>query len=166
MHYAGVVPLQGWLQLAVLATITALWMGVGLVAASLMRELGVPVGAWWWNLLCVSTGLTVARSAHRARVLTACLRLPPLAPGGRRGVASSVRAGVHSWRGCVLLCAPVMAVMLAGHDLMLMSLASAAVWWEAWHPRAWRDPMPTLLLAACAAWVVVTQLLPSGAGHG
>jgi len=29
-----------------------------------------------------------------------------------------------------------------------------------------RDPVPTLLLTACAGWVVVTQLLSAGAGHG
>jgi hypothetical protein len=61
-----------------------------------------------------------------------------------------------------LLCGPVMLAMVAAHSLPLMIGGSAAVWWEQRHPRAWRDPVPVVVLAATAVGLVVAAEWP---GH-
>ena len=55
-----------------------------------------------------------------------------------------------------------MLAMVVGHSPVLMLGASLAGWWEAWHPRAWRDPVPVLLIAGAGAWIVA--VLRSGGG--
>ncbi|MBD3926334.1 DUF2182 domain-containing protein [Nocardioides cavernae] len=160
---------RGWrarLPVVCLATVTALWLAVGLAGALLARSLGVPAGSVWWQLAFVGLALAAFRSARRTRVLETCLRLPPLAPGGRRGVVTAARAGLLTWRRCVVLCGPVMLAMSVGHSAVLMVCASLAAWWESWHPRAWRDPVPVMLVAAGGLWLLVSHALAQGVGHG
>ncbi|MET0915589.1 MAG: hypothetical protein ABWY81_05260 [Jiangellaceae bacterium] len=160
---------RGWrtrLQAVCLATVTVLWLAVGLAGALLARSLGVPAGSVWWQLAFVGVALAAFRSARRARVLETCLRLPPLAPGGRRGLVTAGKAGLLTWRRCALLCGPVMLAMAVGHSAVLMVCASLAAWWESWHPRAWRDRVPVMLVAAGGLWLLGSALFAQGVGHG
>lgn len=84
---------------------------------------------------------------------------PPLAPGGRRGIVSAVAAGVVSWRQCALLCGPLMIAMVVSHNPVVMIAASLSVWWEAWHPRAWRDRVPLALIVVAAIGAIAGGLL-------
>ena len=145
---------------------TILWLALGLAGAAVAQALAVPVGSLWWQLAFVCVALAAYRSAHRRRVLEKCLRLPALAPGGRRGVVTAARAGVLTWRRCALLCGPVMLAMTVGHSPVLMVGASLAAWWEAWHPRAWRDPVPVLLVGAAGAWLLLSAYLDGRIGYG
>ena len=81
-------------------------------------------------------------------------------------MASAALAGALTWRRCALLCGPMMAAMVVGHEPVLILSASLAAWWEAWHPRAWRDPVPVLLLALAGAWLIVMHVLPQVVSHG
>jgi hypothetical protein len=160
---------RGWrtrLGVVCLATVTILWLAVGLAGAMLARTLSVPPGSVWWQLSFICLALVAFRSARRSRLLEQCLRLPALAPGGRRGLVTAARAGVLTWRRCALLCGPVMLSMSVGHSPALMVCASLAAWWEAWHPRAWRDPVPVLLVAAAGAWLAIAALLGGRIGDG
>lgn len=160
---------RGWrarLSVACLATVTVLWLALGLAGALLAGSLGVPAGSVWWQLGFVSLALAMFRSARRARVLETCLRLPPLAPGGRRGLVTAVKAGLLTWRRCALLCGPVMLAMAVGHSAVLMVCASLAAWWGSWHPRAWRDRVPVMLVAVGGLWLLGHALSARGVGHG
>lgn len=154
------------LTLVTLATLTLLWLGLGLIGASIASAAGVPAGSVWWQLAWVGVAIALTRSARRARLLWTCLRLGPLAPGGRRGVGTAAQAGVVTWRRCALLCGPVMLAMTVGHSPVVLVAGSLVAWWEAWHPRAWRDPVPLLLLVVAAAWLAVTIAAPGAASHG
>ncbi|MEO5709308.1 MAG: DUF2182 domain-containing protein [Nocardioidaceae bacterium] len=149
---------RGRLVLTCLATTTVLWLGFGVVAASVARLLEVPEATVAWQVAWLAVAIVLTRSARRARVLWLCLTLPPLAPGGRRGLVSAVRAGLASWRRCAVLCGPVMTAMVVGHGLVLLACASLAAWWEAAHPRRRHDPVPPLLLGAALAWLVVSRV--------
>ncbi len=160
---------RGWrtrLAVVCLATVSTLWLGLGLAGAAVAQALSVPAGSLWWQLAFVCLALAGYRSAHRGRVLERCLRLPALAPGGRRGVVTAARAGVLTWRRCALLCGPAMLAMAVGHSPVLMVGASLAAWWEAWHPRAWRDPVPVLLVAAAGGWLLLSAYLEGTIGYG
>lgn len=160
---------RGWrtrLPVVCLATVTVLWMAVGLAGALAARSLGATAGSVWWQLAFVGLALAAFRSAHRARVLETCLRLPPLAPGGRRGLVTAAKAGLLTWRRCALLCGPVMLAMAVGHSAVLMVCASLAAWWESWHPRAWRDRVPVMLVAAGGLWLLVSDLFAQRVGRG
>ncbi|MGH3366004.1 MAG: DUF2182 domain-containing protein [Nocardioidaceae bacterium] len=154
------------LVLTCLGSVTLLWLAVGLAAGLLTRPVMAPAVVGWWQLAWVGVAGAVMLSARRARLLWRCLELPPLAPGGRRGLVSAARAGLVSWRRCALLCGPVMAAMVVGHSLVLLVCASLAAWWEAAHPRAWHDRVPVALLGVAAAWLVGTEVLPQVIGHG
>lgn len=159
---------RGWrarLGAVCLATVTILWLALGLAGAVFARALSVPPASVWWQLVFVGLALVAFRSSRRSRLLEKCLRLPVLAPGGRRGVVTAMRAGVVTWRRCALLCGPVMLAMTVGHSPVLMVSASLAAWWEAWHPRAWRDPVPVVLIAGAGAWVTAAALLDGRIGH-
>lgn len=160
---------RGWrMRLAVvcLATVTLLWLVVGFAGALLARVLGVPPDSTWWQLSFVCLALAASRSARRGRLLEQCLRLPVLAPGGRRGVVGAVRVGMLTWRRCAVLCGPLMLAMSVGHSAALMLCASLAAWWEAWHPRAWRDRVPVALVSAGAVWLLIVAVLDGRIGHG
>ena len=160
---------RGWrsrLGVLCLATVTVLWLAFGLAGALLARSLDVPAGSVWWQLAFVGLVLAAFRSARRSRVLETCLRLPPLAPGGPRGVVTAARAGLLTWRRCALLCGPVMLAMSVGHSAVLMVCASLAAWWESWHPRAWHDRVPVALVASGGLWLLVSDLFGEGVGHG
>lgn len=160
---------RGWRTLlgaACLATVTLLWLAVGFAGALLARVLGVTPDSIWWQLAFVCLALMAFRSARRGRLLEQCLRLPALAPGGRRGVVTAARVGLLTWRRCVILCGPVMLAMTVGHSAVLMLCASLAAWWEAWHPRSWRDRVPVALVSAGGVGLVVSVMLDMGVGHG
>jgi hypothetical protein len=153
----GRAAFRGWrvrLVATCLGTVTALWLAAGLAVASVAHALAVPVGSAGWQLGWVAAAVLWNRSAWRTRLLWQCSRSPAIAPGGVRGLASASVAGAVVWRRCALLCGPVMAAMVVGHDPWLMVGASVAAWWEAAHPRAWRDPVPVLLLAAAGVWLL------------
>lgn len=139
-----------------LATVTALWLVFGLLAVMLGRLLSPLVSVVWWQLGWIAVALVALRSARRSRLLWRCAKLPPIAPGGVRGVASAAHAAAIWWQRCALLCGAVMAAMAAGHAPALMVCASLSAWWEARHPRAWRDPVPAVLLAVAAAALAVS----------
>ncbi|WP_214405411.1 hypothetical protein [Pseudonocardia lacus] len=138
-----------------LGVFTLLWVAAGLAVAVAAHVLAVPAAGGVWALGWVLVALVAGRSARRARLLWKCTEVPGVAPGGARGLASAAIAGAVAWRRCALLCGPVMTAMVLAHDPLLMLGASAAAWWEAAHPRAWRDPVPALLLAAVAAWLLL-----------
>lgn len=130
----------------VLGVGTTLWVAFGALLHLGPGSLGwtaSPVWAPGWLAL----GLAVTWLPRRARVLWTCLRLPPLHPGGARGVRTAARAGWVSWQRCAVLCGPLMAAMVGHHSLLVMALASAAAWWEQWHPRAAGDRVPRVLVA-------------------
>ena len=87
-----------------LATVTILWLGVGLAGAMMARALAVAPSSLWWQLAFVCLALGTFRSSRRRRLLETCLRLPALAPGDRRGVVTAARAGMLTWCRCALLC--------------------------------------------------------------
>jgi hypothetical protein len=160
----GRAAFRGWrvrLVAACLGTVTVLWLAAGLAIASVAHALAVSAGSRGWQLGWVAAALLWSRSAWRARLLWRCSRLPAVAPGGIRGLASATVAGAVAWRRCALLCVPVMTAMVVGHDAGLMLGASVAAWWEAAHPRAWRDPVPVLLLAAVGVWLL-SGVVPRG----
>lgn len=160
----GRAAFRGWrvrLVATCLGTVTVLWLAVGLAVASVAHALAVPAGSGAWQLGWVAAAVLWSRSAWRARLLWRCARLPAVAPGGVRGLASATVAGAVAWRRCALLCLPVMTAMVVGHDPGLMLGASVSAWWEAAHPRAWRDPVPVLLLAATGVWLL-SGVVPRG----
>jgi hypothetical protein len=133
-----------------LATATALWLALGLVAALAAQMGSVPVGSVWWQLAFLGVAALAWGSARRSRLLAKCAKLPPIAPGGARGLKTAVSVGLVSWKRCAVLCGPLMIAMVVGHNPVVLVAASASVWWEAWHPRAWRDRVPlALILVAC-----------------
>jgi hypothetical protein len=173
MHHHGDAVVNPW---------STAWMLVWLLmVAAMMWPLAVPTlsivrqaafRGWRTQLVAtclgtitllwlVAVAVLMSRSARRARVLWRCAKLPAVAPGGVRGLASASSVGAVAWRRCALLCGPLMTAMVVGHDPVLMLCASLAAWWEAAHPRAWRDPIPMLLLAAAGVW-----LLAGVAYHG
>lgn len=141
------------------ATSTFLWLALGVAAALVADVFGVAHGSLWWQLAFIGAAAVAWRSAARSRLLWECAKLPPIAPGGRRGALGAVRFGVVSWRRCVLLCGPLMIAMVVGHNPVVMIAASLAVWWEAWHPRAWRDRMPLALIVVAGLGAVGGGLL-------
>ena len=162
LQFVGRAAFRGWRTALVgtcLLTGTGLWLVVGVGVGSAAYALGVPAGSTAWAIGWVAVAVLLSGSARRARVLWQCSRLPVVAPGGLRGLASASVAGVVEWRRCALLCGPVMTAMVVTHDPVLMVGASLAAWWEAAHPRTWRDRMPVLLLTAAACWLVATGLV-------
>jgi hypothetical protein len=147
---------------ACLATVTALWVAAGLGVAAAAHLVAVPAGSTVWTLGWVAVAALATRSAWRARVLWRCAKLPTVAPGGLRGLRTAVVAGAVAWRRCALLCGPVMAAMVVGHNPVLMVTASVATWWEAAHLRRWRDPVPMLLLAAGGVWLLLVDVVARG----
>jgi hypothetical protein len=137
-----------------LAVSTALWLAYGAVLRAVALILG-QAATPWWSAAWLGVALALTWQPRRARLLRTCLRLPALHPGGRRGLATAARAAFIFWRRCALLCGPVMAAMVSHHGLTVMALASAAVWWEQWHPRAAHDLVPRVLLLAALVSVVV-----------
>ena len=59
-----------------------------------------------------------------------------------------------------------MLALSAGHSAALLLCASLAAWWEAWHPRAWRDRVPVALVSVGAVWLVIVAFLDGRIGHG
>lgn len=144
-----------------LATATALWLALGLVAA-LAAQLGsVPVGSAWWQLAFLGVAAVAWGSARRSRLLAKCAKLPPIAPGGARGLKTAVRIGAVSWNRCALLCGPLMIAMVVGHNPVVLAAASVSVWWEAWHPRAWRDRVPLALILVAGLGAIAGGVLAS-----
>jgi hypothetical protein len=142
-----------------LATVTGLWLVFGLIATVLGRALSAPAGVLWWQLGWVAVAIAASRSARRSRLLWRCAKLPPIAPGGVRGVASAARAGAVSWQRCAVLCGAAMAAMSVGHAPALMVFAALSAWWEARHPLAWPDPVPAVLLAVGAAALALSAVV-------
>ena len=162
----GRAAFRGWraaLVVACLCSLTVLWLVSGLAVAAVAGALGVRAGSTAWPLSWVAVAVLLTLSARRARVLWQCSRLSAVAPGGLRGLRTASVAGVVEWRRCAMLCGPVMTAMVVGHDPVLMLGASLAVWWETAHPRARRDPVPVLLLAAAAGWLLITGTVVAGA---
>jgi len=145
-----------------LATFTVLWLAVGAAGAAVAGALAVDPQTDGWVLTWLAVAVAGTWSSHRHRLLSRCGRFPVIAPGGRRGLSAAVRAGAVVWRRCALLCGPVMLAMVGGHGTALMVCASLAVWWEAWHPRAWRDPVPALLLVCGAVATLLGPALAEG----
>ncbi len=54
-----------------------------------------------------------------------------------------------------------MIAMVVGHNPIVLMAASLSVWWEARHPRAWRDPVPLLLIGVAGLGAVGGGLLTS-----
>jgi hypothetical protein len=155
---------RGWRGLLVatsLTTFTLLWLMAGLAVAS-VAALVATGGNLPWQLGCLTAAVVLSRSAGGTRVVGGCAPTPTLAPGGLRGFLSAAAAGAVAWRRCALLCGPAMAAMVVGHGLVLLLGIAMAGWWEAAHPRAWRDPVPVLLLAGTGVWLVLVELI-SGA---
>ena len=141
-----------------LATATALWLVLGLVAAMAAHIGSVPLGSVWWQLAFLGVAAVAWGSARRRRLLAMCAKLPPIAPGGARGLRTAVRVGAVSWRRCALLCGPLMIAMVVGHNPVVLAAASASVWWEAWHPRAWRDRVPLALILVAGLGVIAGEV--------
>jgi hypothetical protein len=141
------------------AVSTALWLVLGLAAASVAQLALVPAGSVWWQLAFLLAAAGAWRSARRTRLLWRCVRLPPVAPRGLRGVKDSARVGVVAWRRCATLCGPLMMAMVVGHNPIVLIAASLSVWWESRHPRAWRDPVPLVLIGVAGLGAVGGGLL-------
>lgn len=144
-----------------LATATALWLALGLLGALAAQIGSVPVGSVAWQVAFLGVAALAWGSARRARLLATCAKLPPIAPGGARGLRTAVRVGVVSWKRCALLCGPLMIAMVVGHNPVVLIAASLSVWWEAWHPRAWRDRVPLALIVVAGLGAVAGGVLGS-----
>ncbi|MDQ4137930.1 MAG: DUF2182 domain-containing protein [Actinomycetota bacterium] len=142
-------------------TSTVLWLTLGLAAASVAQLASVPARSVEWQLAFLLVAAFAWRSARRTLLLWRCVKLPPVAPGGRRGVEGAVRAGVVAWRRCATLCGPLMIAMVVGHNPLVLLAGSLSVWWEARHPRAWRDPVPLLFIGVAGVGAVGGGLLTS-----
>lgn len=149
------------LTFTAVATSTALWLALGLAAASVAQLARVPAGSQWWQLAFLLVAAAAWGSARRARLLWRCGKLPPAAPCGLRGVRDAALVGVLAWRRCATLCGPLMIAMVLGHNPVVLVAASLSVWWEARHPRAWRDPVPLSLLGVAGLGVLGEGLLAS-----
>ncbi|WP_157413187.1 DUF2182 domain-containing protein [Agromyces allii] len=147
------------LPLVAVAVSTALWLSFGLVAGAFAQLAAIPAGSLWWQLAALAVAALARWSAWRARLLTKCAKTPPVAPGGRRGIRTAARAGAIEWRRCAILCGPLMLSMVPGHSVVVLAALSLSVWWEARHPRAWRDPVPLALIAVAAIGAVGQALL-------
>jgi hypothetical protein len=141
------------------ATSTALWLALGLAAAAVAQLTLVPAASVWWQLAFLLVAAGAWRSARRTRLLWRCVKLPPVAPGGLRGLRNAARAGVVAWRRCATLCGPLMIAMVVGHNPIVLIAASLSVWWESRHPRAWHDPVPLALIGVAALGAVGGGLL-------
>lgn len=151
-------PSRRWIHAGVvLGVTTGLWITFGVLAHGVALAVGAGAGPWW-TVGWLALGAALTGRPVRARVLSACLRLPPIHPGGVRGLTSVARASVRFWWRCAVLCGPVMAAMALQHAWPVMLLGSVAVWWEQWHPRAARDPVPPVLLVAAAGAAVLGWL--------
>ncbi|QEO15670.1 DUF2182 domain-containing protein [Agromyces intestinalis] len=144
-------------------TATALWLGFGLAAGTVAQLAAVPEGSLRWQLAALAVAALARRSAWRARLLSRCAVAPPVAPAGRRGILTAARAGATEWRRCALLCGPLMVAMVVGHSPIVLAAASLAVWWEARHPRAWRDPVPLALIIVAGIGAVGEVVIGGGA---
>lgn len=142
-------------------TTTALWLALGFAAALAAQAASVPVGSVWWQLAFLGVAAVAWRSARRSRLLSRCAKLPPVAPGGVRGVKGAARVGLVAWKRCALLCGPLMIAMVVGHNPVVLVAASLSVWWEAWHPRAWRDRLPLALIVVAGLGAIGGGLLAS-----
>ncbi|ANJ26674.1 DUF2182 domain-containing protein [Agromyces aureus] len=152
------------LPLIAVGVSTLLWLSFGLVAGAFAQLAAIPVGSLWWQLAALSVAALARWSAWRARLLTTCAKTPPVAPSGRRGIRSAARAGAIEWRRCAILCGPLMLAMVPGHGVVVLAALSLSVWWEARHPRAWRDPVPLALIAVAGIGAVGQALLGGALG--
>jgi Predicted metal-binding integral membrane protein (DUF2182) len=144
---------------ATVVLFTVLWLALGLAAGTAAQLASVPAGSVWWQLGFLLFAAGALRLTRRTRLLARCGKLPPVAPRGLRGVKSAARAGVVTWRRCAALCGPAMIAMVVGHNPVVLVAVSCSVWWEARHPRAWRDPVPLLLLGVAGLGAVGGALL-------
>lgn len=154
----------GWrwiLAATTVVTSTLLWVALGLAAASVAQVAAVPAGSTWWQLAFLFVAAAAWWSMRRSRLLWRCVKLPPIAPAGVRGLRSAARVGIVTWRRCAVLCGPLMLAMVVGHNLVVVVAASASVWWEARHPRAWRDPVPLALIVVAGLGVLAGEVLAS-----
>lgn len=147
------------LPIVAVAVATLLWLAFGLVAGVFAQLAAIPAGSLWWQLAALTVAGLARWSARRARLLTRCAATPPIAPGGRRGIRTAARAGAVEWRRCAILCGPLMLAMVPGHSIVVLAAASLSVWWEARHPRAWRDPVPLALIVVAGIGAVGSALL-------
>jgi hypothetical protein len=145
-----------------LATLTALWLAVGYSARGVYLLAAPVIPAWAWSAGWLVVAIAALRSLWRARLLWTCQQVKTLAPSGRRALTGAAVLAARAWPRCAALCGPVMIAMAAAHPLPLMVGASAAVWWEQRHPRAWRDPMPVALLGGTLIATVSLSLITEG----
>ncbi|MET4157770.1 DUF2182 domain-containing protein [Agromyces sp. PvR057] len=147
------------LPIVAIAVSTMLWLAFGVVAGAFAQLAAIPAGSLWWQLAAFTVAGLARWSARRARLLTRCAVTPPIAPGGGRGIRTAARAGAVEWRRCAILCGPLMLAMVPGHSVVVLAAASLSVWWEARHPRAWRDPVPLALIVVAGIGAVGSTLL-------
>jgi len=145
-----------------LAILTVLWLVVGYLARGMYLLSAPIIPAWAWSAAWLVVAIAGLRSLWRARLLWTCQQVKTLAPCGRRALTGAATVAARAWPRCAALCGPVMVAMAAGHPLPLMVGASAAVWWEQRHPRAWRDPTPTVVLAVTLFATVSLSLIKEG----
>ena len=145
-----------------LTVLTALWLAVGYLAHGVYLLAAPVIPVWAWSATWLVVAMAAVRSLWRARLLWTCQQVKTLAPSGRRALTGSAVLAVRAWPRCAALCGPVMIAMAASHPLPLMVGASAAVWWEQRHPRAWRDPVPLAILAVTLVATVSFSLITEG----
>jgi hypothetical protein len=148
-----------WQAISVTTFITvtsALWIGCGWAVRCVFLLLKPsPV---LWAVAWLAVGIAATRSLWRTRALQRCVRLSVIAPSGGRAIITSARNAARVWPRCALLCGPVMVAMVDVHQLPAMVGGSVAVWWEQWHPRAFRDWVPVAALTATAVFLMIPAL--------
>jgi hypothetical protein len=142
--------------------LSASWLVFGYIARAAYRLVGTALPPWVWAVSWLAVAIAATWPAWRARALRKCRRVGVQAPHGRRAIVTAAQNAVRQLPRCMLLCGPVMVAMVAAHQLPLMLGGSLAVWWEQRHPRAWRDPVPAVILAVTGV-VVLAGLLWKGA---
>jgi predicted metal-binding membrane protein len=134
------------------------WIGVGLIAVTVLQRAGLHVTGGWALAGMLAVASIWELTVWKLRFLRVCHRVRPIPPDGWRADGICVWRGLCNARSCLGACWAMMAVMLVADHLTAvwlmptMTLAMVAEKWAA-KPRTVVRPVAAVLAALA---VVVT----------